>query len=141
MGQFNSRKVDSMSNMSSKGVHYSRSTTGWLKTVFDLSFLTESDLDRHLSIRFESKSCTIVAQYCTIPFLTCSLDQVKNRFVFNLLWTNVKNEMSKTTVFDLYRDMVGQKQECQKRPFLTFHLFLTYYSERPKGTPKIYRKS
>ena len=116
-----------------QGVHYSRSTTGWLKTVFDWPFLTESDLDQHLSIRFESKSCTIVAQYCTLSFLTCSLDQVKNRFVFNLLWTKVKNEMSKTTVFDLYRDMVGQKQESRKRSFLTFHLFLTYYSERPKS--------
>jgi hypothetical protein len=83
--------------------------------------------------RSGSKFCTIVELYCSLSFLTCSLDEVKNECVFDLLWTKVKNKMEKILVFDLYRDMVGQKHEVRNDRFWLFHSFLTHYSERPKS--------
>ena len=82
--------------------------------------------------RSGSKFCTIVELYCSLSFLTCSLDEVKNECVFDLLWTQVKNKMEKILVFDLYRDMVGQKHEVRNDRFWLFHSFLTHYSEQPK---------
>ena len=72
--------------------------------------------------RSGSKFCTIVELYCSLSFLTCSLDEVKNECVFDLLWTKVKNKMEKILVFDLYRDMVGQKHEVRNDRFWTFSL-------------------